>query len=122
MDVEGNEGQSLLLHRADQPANLASVEQQLPAAAGVVIHVAARLVGGDRETIEPHLAVVHHPVRLLEADLTGADGLDLRPGEHQSRLPRLENVVVVPRSGIAGQRRAARGGRRLVGRHGLTPN
>jgi len=54
----------------------------------------------DVEAVEPRLAVAHLRVRLLQRRLPGAEGLHLRPREHEPGLDPVEEVVLVPRAAV----------------------
>src|SRR5919109_2822636 len=85
VQARGHDRQALLGSRAEQPIDLAAVEQQLAGALGVVV-VARRLVGGDVHVAQPHLAVAHLGVGVLQLGPAFAERLPLGALEHDPRL------------------------------------
>src|SRR5438552_1146530 len=63
---------------------------------------AAGEVRRDRQPRTPDLPAPHLRVGFAEARLSRAERLDLRAGEHDSSLPRLQEVVVMSRPRVAG--------------------
>src|SRR3954451_23558525 len=57
VEARGHDRQALLRGRAEQPLDLAAVQQQLPRTLGVVV-LARRLVGRDVHVAQPYLAVL----------------------------------------------------------------
>src|SRR5215471_9396066 len=93
--------QTALGHLAHQPLDLAAVKEELALALWVVIGVAAVVVRSDVAPHQPGLAVVDGGVAVLEVHLGFAERLDLRTPQHDARLVRLQDLVVVERLAIA---------------------
>src|SRR5439155_19132303 len=98
------EGEPLAAGAADELADLVCVEQQLTGAGGRRIVVAPGEVGRDAHSLEPHLAVADVGVGLSQAGLAGSQRLDFRSREHEAGLPGLQEVVVMSRPRVAGDR------------------
>src|SRR3954447_5210613 len=99
-----DDSQPFLLDLADQGLDLAPVEQQLAVAAGLVVrHVPLRVLV-DVRADQPDLAVAKIRVGLGERDASIAQRLDLGSGELQARLEAIEQVVIVPRTAVFGDR------------------
>src|SRR5262245_7064776 len=101
VDPQRNQGQAALGDLASEAADLASVEQQFAITLGIVIGVGAMTVGADVAAEQPDLVVSHRRIRVLESDQAGAKRLDLGPPQHESRLDRLEDLVLVPCTPVA---------------------
>jgi hypothetical protein len=67
-----------------------------------VVVAIALLIRRDVGADEPCLPVLDARVRLGKVGAAGADGLDLGPGQHQARLERLLDGVVVARTAVEG--------------------
>src|SRR2546430_550634 len=101
VQLERDEGEPLLRGRADELTDFVFVQQQLAGARGRGVVVAAGLIGRDGQTFEPPLATAHMGVGLRQARLAVAQRLDLRAREHQTGLPRVQEMVVVSRPRVA---------------------
>src|SRR5438552_3796612 len=101
VQLERDEGEPLLRGRADELTDFVFVQQQLAGARGRGVVVAAGLIGRDGQTFEPHLATAHMRVGLRQARFAVAQRLDLRAREHQTGLPRVQEMVVVSRPRVA---------------------
>ena len=80
------------------------MQEELPVALGLVVLDPGLVVGVDVRADEPGLTLADVRVGLLEADLALPERLDLAPGQHDARLEALEEVVVVPRLAVLGDR------------------
>jgi hypothetical protein len=60
------------------------------------------LVRRDVHTVEPHLAVDHAGVRIRDLQVPEPEHLHLAAVQHDARLDRVENGVVVPGLAIRG--------------------
>ena len=76
------------------------MEQQLAIAIGIVILTVRLLVDGDVSADEPRLAVTHVGVGLLQRGASVAERLHLGPGEDESGLDALEQLVFVARAAV----------------------
>jgi hypothetical protein len=117
VEFEGHEAQPLALHGADESIDFAAMEQEFARAHRIVVVPVALGVRRDVHPFEEHLASGDAGVGLLDGGLATAQRLDLGPGQHDARLPRLEDVEVVGRLGIAGDRMPALRGRIRFGGH-----
>lgn len=54
-------------------------------------------IGRDVNIIEIHLSVLEPGIAILDIGSTGTQGLDLRPGEYDSGLHGLVNMIVMVR-------------------------
>src|SRR5215210_3835337 len=91
------------------------MEQQLPVAVRIVARGAGLVVRGDVRPHEPELAVAHVAVRALEVRLPRTERLHLCPGEHETGLEPVEQVVVVPRAAVLGDQLLSSGHLAIVG-------
>src|SRR4051794_36662086 len=99
-----DDSQPLLLDLTDEGLDLASVEQQLAVAAGLVVRDVPLRVLVDVRADQPDLAVAKIRVGLGERDASVAQRLDLGPGELEARLEAVEQVVIVPGTAVFGDR------------------
>ena len=76
-------------------AYLPLVQQQALGAIRVAVEDVAVVVGGDVEAVGVHLAVLGHAEGVLQVQRTGADGLDLRAEQLDTRLVAILHEVVV---------------------------
>src|SRR5205814_7685601 len=104
VEPERNERQPALSDLAGQPANLLAVQQQLAVAVRLVVGIGAVAVGIDVAADQPTLTVADGRVRVLEGHAPVAQRLDLRPAQHEPGLDRLEDLVLVPRPAVGGNR------------------
>jgi hypothetical protein len=102
VQLQRHQRQAFRGRAADQFADFAFVEQQLAGARGRRVVVTARTVGRNAEAFDPQLAIAHVGVRFTQTRPAVPQRLDLRALEHEARLPRFQEVVVVPRARVAG--------------------
>ena len=74
----------------------------LRGALGIVVVARRRPVGRDVDADQPHLAVAHRRVGVLELGLALAQRLDLGARQHHPRLEALEQVVAIRRLAVGG--------------------
>src|SRR5205085_10575465 len=89
----GHEREPFLLSLADQALDLAAVQQELSRPLRLVVLARGRGIWRDVHVLQPHLAVVHGGVGVLELDLAVPQRLDLRSLQLHPALPLLEQVV-----------------------------
>src|SRR4051812_20412888 len=104
VEARRHERQAFLLNLADQRFDLPAVEQQLAIPVGLVIRDVSLRVLVDVGADQPDLAVAQVRVRLGERDPAVAEGLDLGAGQLQARFEAVQQVVVMPRTAILGDR------------------
>ena len=114
VDPRRNEGQPLLLRLADQALDLLAVHQQLPRPLGVVAFAGGGLVRRDVAVVEPHLAVPHERVGVLQVHLAVAQRLHLAALQRDAGLPALEQVVLEPRLAVRRHVAGTGGGLRVA--------
>jgi len=81
------------------------VQEEAAATLGLVVLPVAHLVLADVDLDEPGLAVLHPDVALTEMGETGAERLDLGPGELDAGLEELQEVVLMASLAVAGKDR-----------------
>src|SRR6266566_2986379 len=104
VELRRDDGQPLFLHLADQRIELAPVHEQLAVAIGIVVGEVPLRVFGDVRADEPELAVADVSECALQRCLAVPERLHLRTGQHEPSLEPVEQVVVVPRTAILGDR------------------
>src|SRR3989440_3859123 len=92
-----HERQALLGDLGREPVDLATVQEQLAGAVGVV-GLGGLLVWRDVEADQPELAVARVGVGALQNRVALPERLDLAPGQREPRLDALEQAVLVPRA------------------------
>jgi hypothetical protein len=80
------------------------VQQQLPATLGIVIEVAAMTVGIYVYVVEPDVCALHARKAVAEVGPALADALDLGAEQRNAGFERFEDVVVVKRLAVVGDR------------------
>ncbi len=75
VELEWDQGQSLLLHGADHAVDLPPVEQKLAGAYGIMVVPVALLVRCDGYTLEEDLAAAGTREPFFDGSLTGAERL-----------------------------------------------
>src|SRR5258705_12225013 len=78
------------------------MEEQFAGTSGRRIVVAAGSVVRNRHPFQPDFAVAHVGVRFVQARLAITQRFYFGPCKHESRLPRLQEMVIVPGFGIPG--------------------
>ena len=121
VELQRNQGETTLLDRTDHLLDFSAMEQQLPGTHGIVVVAVALFVWRDVHSFEKDLPVLHPGIRLLDGGFAISQGLDLGPGQHDTRLPGLEDVVIVRRLGVAGDRMLPLGGRGELAVHSGFP-
>src|SRR6202162_1757990 len=96
VDLQRDEGQPLALNRADHLANLLSVQKELSRAGGLVIEVARLFVGRYVQVEQKNLSVLNDRVGISDVGLSVPQRFHLAPGQNDTRLPCVDDVVVVP--------------------------
>jgi len=96
VDLQGNKGQSLTLDRADHLANLLSVQQELSRAGRLVIEMARLFIGRYVQVEQKNLSVLNDRVGISDVGLSVPQRFDFAPGQNDTRLPCVDDVVVVP--------------------------
>src|SRR5881394_3045967 len=97
VELGGDKRQAVALDGADQPVDLAALEQQLSVPPRLVVEVRAGLgVGRDVGVHEHDLGAFHRRIALGDVGLAVAKRLHLRPGQGETRLEGLLEEVVVP--------------------------
>ena len=107
--AQGHQRQTLLLDLADQPVDLAPVEETLSFSERIVIFPIAVSIGTDVAANEPDLASLHPRVGLPEIGLAVSEGFHLRSEEGEPDLVDLQDLVVVKGLLIGGDDRFAFG-------------
>ncbi len=82
--------------------DLATVEEKLAVAVGVVVGRVALRVLGDVEADEVDLALANVAEGALQGRLAVAERLHLGAGQGEARLEAVEEVVLVPRAAVVG--------------------
>jgi len=77
-----------------------AVEQQLAVTMGGVVIVGTVTVLGNIHVFNPHLAVDDHAIGIGQSALALTDGLDLGPGQDDTRSERLDNLIVKRRTAV----------------------
>jgi hypothetical protein len=95
VEPEWDEGLAVLLALACEAGDLATVQQQLAVAGGVLGDVGGVPVGRDVGAEEEDLPVAHPRVALLQVRPARAHGLDFGAGKRDARLVGLIDVEVV---------------------------
>ena len=98
VQIQWDERETLPFDRADQPADLATVQQQFARACGLMVEVAAMSVRPDMQIQQVDLPVLYDTKGVGEVGATVAQRFDLGPGEDDARLPGVEYLVVVARA------------------------
>src|SRR5262249_18944023 len=107
VEPERHQREPALGDLAGQALDLPLVEEQLAIPLRIVVGVGAVAVWADVTAEEPPLAVPHRSVGVLEVHQSGAQGLHLRPAQDEPGLERLEDLVLVARATIRGDRSVA---------------
>ena len=94
----------LTLDGSNETTDFLAVEQQLARALRLMIGVAATLVRRDVHVDEENLTVADDAVRVADVCSAVAERLHLGAGEHDARLPAVEDLVVEPRALVARDR------------------
>src|SRR4030042_1905835 len=102
VNARWNEGQALLAHIVEQAGDLATVEQQPPRATRLVVHPVGGLVRSDVGVDQPDLTPVVLHVRLSQADLSGANRLDLAALQSHAGLDAVFEKEVMLRLAVRG--------------------
>jgi hypothetical protein len=84
------------------------VQEETAAALGLVVLPVAHLVLADVDLDEPGLSVLDPDVALAEVGETGAERLDLGPGQLDAGLEELQEVVLMAGLAVAGEDRISR--------------
>ena len=95
IDLERNQGITLLGDEALELHDLLFVHEQAAVAKGLAVENIAVLVGADVDTDGVELTVLNRAVGILEVDATAADALDLGSVELDPCLVLLVDEVVV---------------------------
>src|SRR3979490_2280972 len=96
VDLERYDGQAFLRRRAEQLADFALMKEELAGAGGRRVVLAAGPVMRNRHALEPDFAIAHMSIRFTQARLAITQRLDLGPAENETRLPRFQEMVIVP--------------------------
>ena len=96
-EAEGDDGLSCVFGEFRQFAQLLALEQEFAVALGFVVGITAEAVLGDVHLLDPQLVALELAVGVGKARLALADGLDLRPVEHDARRVAVENQVIETR-------------------------
>src|SRR5882672_5491063 len=83
--LEYHERESLPLDGSDETTDFLAMEQQLARSLRFVIRVTAALVRSDVHVDEENLTIAHDAVGVADVGPAVAQGLDLRPCEHDAR-------------------------------------
>src|SRR6188474_2639610 len=102
VELQRHDGPAFALEGPDEPLDLASVEEELPGPHGLMVPAVSLFVGCDVHPLEPELPLLDLGPGLLDGRLPGPKRLDLRSPQHQTRLDRLEDEVVVGRLRVTG--------------------
>src|SRR5688572_12644776 len=105
VELERNERQTLPLDRSYQTPDLPLVQQQLSRPGRLVIVVAGALVRRNVKVEQVDLAVAHDAIGVGEVRFAVAERFHLASGEHQTRLVRIEDAVVMTSPPVLGDRR-----------------
>ncbi len=96
VNVQGNQSIALLPNVSGEALDLAFVDQELSGASGLVISRAGLDVRGDVDTVEKKLIVTVDACKaLIEADLAGADTLNLGAEQVHACFQGLQDKVVM---------------------------
>ena len=99
---QGNERHAVLHHAGVELEDLPLVHQQTPGPHRILIKNVPVLVGADVHAPYEKLPVLDGAEAVLQIDLPGADGLDLRPGQLNPGLVALQHKIVVKRFAVVG--------------------
>src|SRR5213594_3706116 len=96
VDLERDDREALLGGGAEEFADFAFVEEQFAGTSRGRIVVAAGSVVRNRHPFQPDFAVANVGVRFVQARFAITQRFYLGPCKHESRLPRLQEMVIVP--------------------------
>src|SRR6266540_1836867 len=109
VDPGRDQGQSALGRLADQPLDLAAMEEELAGPVGIVVLVRRRQIGRDVGAAHPHLAAIDHRVGLVDLRLAVAERLHLASAQLDAGLHLLQHLELVPCAAVGGDVPADRG-------------
>ena len=96
MDVEGHQGQPLLIELAAQFVDLAPMGQQPSGAQWVVVEVTARMaVGGDVHVVQLQFSVADQAEAVPQVGFAGADGFHFRSDQFDAGFEGFQNLVLM---------------------------
>src|SRR5689334_10263013 len=98
VELERDEGEALPFHRTDHLPDLFAVEQQLARARRLVIEVARLFVRRYVQVQQKNFSILNDRVRISDVGLSVSQRFDFAAGQHHSRFPGVEDVVVVARA------------------------
>ncbi len=96
VELRRDERQALLGDLTRQGVDLLPVEEELAIPIRVMVGEIPLVVDRDVRADKPGLPASHVRIGLLERSAAIPERLDLRPGQHETGLHSLEEVVVVP--------------------------
>src|SRR5437867_2230126 len=96
VDLGRDDRETLLRRGAEEFADFALVEKEFAGTSRGRIVVAAGSVARNRHPFQPDFAVANVGVRFVQARFAITERLYLGPCKHESRLPRLQEMVIVP--------------------------
>jgi hypothetical protein len=96
----GNQGQPLFGRSADELSDLFAMQEHFPAPLGIVIDIATMTVRIDVDVVQPDLSRFNARKAVPQVRFAFANPLYLGAEEHESRLERLKQVVVVKRLAV----------------------
>src|SRR6202158_5836782 len=100
IQAERDQRVALLPNLPDQARNLLPVQQELAGADGLDIHEIGLLAWRDVAVFQPRLVSVDAHESVTKVGAAATHRLDLRPGQHDSRLELLVDEVVVVRAAV----------------------
>src|SRR5581483_6135032 len=100
----GDQRHALFDGLANQLSDLVAVQQQLAAPQRFVIRVSAMAVGADVDVVEKDLAVLEACEAVAQIHAALADRFHLGAQQHDPRFERFEEVVIVERLSVLGDR------------------
>ena len=104
VDVEGNQGEALLIDGDAQFVDLFAVGQQPAGPEGLVVEVGAGVgVGGDVDVVQLQLSLADQAEAIPQVDLPSSDGLDLGAHQLDPAFEGFEDFVLVPRKAVVRQ-------------------
>ena len=103
VELERNQGQTLLREGLFELGDLAAMEQQSTVTGGIVIGLTGRLVSGDVSANEIHVAVSRAAIGLLNRDAPGARALDFGAHQAESGFEAAQDVVLEEGAPAGGQ-------------------
>jgi hypothetical protein len=95
VEIEGNQGKTLLLNLADEPSNLLRVEEELPRSLGILVPTPRRIVWRDVERVKPDFPALNPGEGVLEGNLPLPERLYLRTYQNHPGLPAIEDRILV---------------------------